>query len=102
MGNNYHKAARLFRYLSNCGVKKVVFSSTAAVYGTPQDDAPISETHPQNPINPMAKSKLAAETYLARAGNARRAFGRVALFQRLGRGALSAKKSARPIGPKAI
>jgi UDP-arabinose 4-epimerase len=64
MDNNYHKAAHLFDTLSDCGVKKIIFSSTAAVYGTPQNDAPISETHPLQPINPYGESKLAAETYL--------------------------------------
>ncbi|MDD5585984.1 MAG: UDP-glucose 4-epimerase GalE [Alphaproteobacteria bacterium] len=64
MGNNYHKAARLFDTLSDCGVKKIVFSSTAAVYGTPESDASIPETHPLRPINPYGESKLAAETYL--------------------------------------
>ncbi|HAX91324.1 MAG TPA: UDP-glucose 4-epimerase GalE [Rhodospirillaceae bacterium] len=64
MENNYHKAQRLFDTLCDSGVKRVVFSSTAAVYGTPVSEAPIAEDHPQKPINPYGESKLLAETYL--------------------------------------
>jgi UDP-arabinose 4-epimerase len=64
MDNNFRKAARLFDSLCACDVKKVVFSSTAAVYGTPRNDAPIPETHSLHPINPYGESKLAAESYL--------------------------------------
>lgn len=62
--NNVQKATRLFDCLNACGVKRVVFSSTAAVYGTPVNDAPIQESHPLCPINPYGESKLAAESYL--------------------------------------
>ncbi len=62
--NNYRKAQILFDTVCAHGVKRAVFSSTAAVYGTPQSDAPIKEDHPQKPINPYGESKLLAETYL--------------------------------------
>jgi len=62
--NNYHKACRLFDALCQKGIKRVVFSSTAAVYGTPVSDAPIAEDHPRQPINPYGEAKLLAETYL--------------------------------------
>jgi len=62
--NNYRKAQKLFDTVCACGVKRVVFSSTAAVYGTPISDAPIAEDHPQKPINPYGESKLLSETYL--------------------------------------
>jgi len=68
MQNNFHKAARLFDTVLACGVDKVVFSSTAAVYGTPRHDGPLSETDPLLPINPYGESKLAAETYLRSMG----------------------------------
>jgi len=64
MENNYHKAQKLFDTVCACGVNRVVFSSTAAVYGTPVSDAPIAEDHPQKPINPYGESKLLSETYL--------------------------------------
>src|SRR5207249_272196 len=42
------------------GVKHIVFSSSAAVYGTPQK-VPIPEDHPKDPINPYGESKLSME-----------------------------------------
>jgi UDP-glucose 4-epimerase len=45
-------------------VKKIVFSSTAAVYGIPESNEPISELTPTNPINPYGQSKLMAEKVL--------------------------------------
>jgi len=64
MENNFHKAQHLFDTVAGCGIKHVVFSSTAAVYGTPRDETPLKEDHPLKPINPYGESKLAAETYL--------------------------------------
>jgi len=46
------------------GVKKFIFSSTAATYGEPQI-VPIPEDHPKAPINPYGKSKLTFEQILA-------------------------------------
>src|ERR1700736_1339961 len=46
------------------GVKKLIFSSTAATYGEPEI-VPISENHRKNPINPYGKSKLVFEQILA-------------------------------------
>jgi len=43
-----------------CDVKKIVFSSTAAVYGEPEEQ-PIAETAPTNPTNPYGETKLAFE-----------------------------------------
>jgi UDP-glucose-4-epimerase GalE len=45
-------------------VPAIVFSSTAAVYGTPEQ-IPISEDAPLQPINPYGASKLAAERAVA-------------------------------------
>lgn len=45
-------------------VPAIVFSSTAAVYGTPEQ-MPISEDAPLQPINPYGASKLAAERAVA-------------------------------------
>ena len=48
-----------------CGAQRVVFCSTAAVYGDPDADLlPLSETDPVAPINPYGESKLAAEQVL--------------------------------------
>ena len=46
------------------GVKHIVFSSTAATYGTPEV-ASIPETAPTTPINPYGHSKLMVERLLA-------------------------------------
>ncbi len=45
-------------------VKKIVFSSTAAVYGEPKQ-VPIREDHPKAPINPYGETKWMFETILA-------------------------------------
>jgi len=46
------------------GVRKFIFSSTAATYGEPET-VPIAEDHPKAPINPYGKSKLVFEQILA-------------------------------------
>jgi len=51
------------------GVDRLVFSSTAAVFGQPQADR-IDEDHPQRPINPYGASKLMVERILADAATA--------------------------------
>ena len=61
--NNRDKAAVFFRTIADKGVKHIVFSSTAAVYGEPEG-SPISETAPTRPINPYGQSKLEAELAL--------------------------------------
>lgn len=47
----------------------IVFSSTAAVYGTP-DAVPIDEDHPKRPVNPYGETKLAVERALEAYGRA--------------------------------
>jgi UDP-glucose 4-epimerase len=62
--NNTANTLTLLEALSETGVRKLVFSSTCATYGTPAR-VPISETEPQSPINPYGRSKLAVEWMLA-------------------------------------
>lgn len=62
--NNRDKAKVFFNTIAEAGVKHVVFSSTAAVYGEVTEPDPIVETRPTKPINPYGQSKLEAETYL--------------------------------------
>jgi UDP-glucose-4-epimerase GalE len=62
--NNRDKAKIFFDVLSRQKVDKVIFSSTAAVYGEPAGDAPITEDCPGLPINPYGQSKLEAEAAL--------------------------------------
>ena len=61
--NNTGKTALLLDQMLKNGVNKIVFSSTAATYGAPQENY-IKETTPQIPINPYGKSKLMIETIM--------------------------------------
>ena len=58
--NNTRNTLNLLRCCQKFGVKKFVFSSTAAVYGEPQEN-PVSESCLTNPINPYGCSKLMSE-----------------------------------------
>jgi UDP-glucose 4-epimerase len=58
--NNTQNTLNLLRCCQQFGVKQFVFSSTAAVYGEPQEN-PVRETLPTNPINPYGRSKLMSE-----------------------------------------
>lgn len=58
--NNTAGMVKLLEVMQECGVKNIVFSSTAATYGVPKE-IPILETTPQNPINPYGESKLMME-----------------------------------------
>lgn len=50
--------------MQRCGVPCIVFSSSAAVYGSP-DTTPIPEDHPRRPINPYGRTKAMIEDILA-------------------------------------
>jgi len=62
--NNMVGAIHLLKCMLEHDVKEMVFSSTAAVYGEPQQ-MPIPEDHPLAPINPYGWSKLFIEKMLA-------------------------------------
>jgi UDP-glucose 4-epimerase len=61
---NLSSALTMLDVLRDEGVKKFVFSSTAAVYGDPVE-VPIREDHPKQPVNPYGETKLAFERALA-------------------------------------
>ena len=61
--NNTVKALSLLNAMVERGIKKFIFSSTCATYGTPVR-VPIDENHPQDPINPYGASKRAFERAL--------------------------------------
>jgi UDP-glucose 4-epimerase len=46
-----------------CGIKRFIFSSTAAVYGNP-DQVPVTEEAPTRPLSPYGSSKLMSEIML--------------------------------------
>ncbi|KMM61966.1 UDP-glucose 4-epimerase [Bacillus glycinifermentans] len=60
---NTIKSCSFFETILQEGVKHIVFSSTAAVYGI-TGDKPIRETAPLEPVNPYGESKLMIEKYL--------------------------------------
>ena len=67
--NNLITAQRLLVSMEKHGVRKLVFSSTAATYGEPKR-IPIRETDPKEPTNPYGETKLAIENMLKWCGQA--------------------------------
>ncbi|WP_266157753.1 UDP-glucose 4-epimerase GalE [Dyella silvatica] len=67
--NNVVGTLNLLQAMRVAGVGKLVFSSTAAVFGNPVVDV-IDESHPTHPINPYGASKLMAERILSDAAAA--------------------------------
>ena len=61
--NNVVGALSLVAAMQRCGVSRIVFSSTCAVYGMP-DALPIEETEATRPINVYGRTKLAVENFL--------------------------------------
>ena len=58
---NYGATATILELLIKYNIHNFIFSSTAAVYGSPDHSNPIKEDDPKNPISPYGASKLAAE-----------------------------------------
>lgn len=67
--NNVMGTWNLLEAMRGAGVDKLVFSSTAAVYGEPVE-VPIPESHPTRPTNPYGETKLAVERMLSAYGSA--------------------------------
>ena len=62
--NNVGGTLNLLSAMIESGISKIVFSSTAAVYGEPENDAPIEEDHRLLPINAYGMSKFMVEKIL--------------------------------------
>ena len=62
-GNNTVATHTLLSAAVDAGVKHILFSSTAAVYGAPET-VPVAEDDPKQPINPYGASKLMTEWML--------------------------------------
>ncbi|ADC62889.1 UDP-glucose 4-epimerase GalE [Allochromatium vinosum] len=62
--NNVAGTLTLLEAMRDHAIPHIVFSSTCATYGIP-DRTPITEDHPQRPINPYGASKLMVERMLA-------------------------------------
>ncbi|MDQ1730804.1 MAG: UDP-glucose 4-epimerase, partial [Pseudonocardiales bacterium] len=67
--NNVGGSLGLLEAMRETGVRRIVFSSTAATYGEPRS-VPISETDPAAPTNPYGASKLAVDQMLTGYANA--------------------------------
>jgi len=76
--NNVGGSIALLSAMAAKGVRQMVFSSSATVYGEPER-LPITEDHPLRPVNPYAKNKLIVEHILADQAAADRAFHYAAL-----------------------
>ena len=61
--NNVGGALSVLRAAVETGVKHLIFSSSAATFGNPVE-TPITESHPQRPINAYGETKLAIERAL--------------------------------------
>lgn len=61
--NNVGGTISLLQAMKSCQVKKIVFSSSATVYGIPQY-LPLDEKHPTNPESPYGQTKLQIEAIL--------------------------------------
>jgi len=61
--NNVTAGLVLLEEMRKCEISRIVFSSTAAVYGEPQTQ-PIQESDPLDPTNPYGETKLAFERAL--------------------------------------
>ncbi|MDY6896981.1 MAG: UDP-glucose 4-epimerase GalE, partial [Cyanobacteriota bacterium] len=58
--NNTRNTLNLLQCCHRTGINKLIFSSTAAVYGEPEK-IPVTESTPTQPINPYGRSKLMSE-----------------------------------------
>ena len=67
--NNLVNTLKLLEAMRAHGVDKLIFSSSAAIFGEPEY-TPLDEAHPQRPINPYGRSKLMVEQILADYGRA--------------------------------
>ena len=61
--NNVAGSVELLKAMDKHGCKKIVFSSSATVYGTPEY-LPLDEDHPVSPVNPYGQTKLMVENIL--------------------------------------
>lgn len=62
--NNVTGSLCLLAAMREAGIARLVFSSTCATYGDPLE-RPITEGHPQHPVNPYGRTKLMVEQALA-------------------------------------
>jgi UDP-glucose 4-epimerase len=61
--NNFKTTLKILRGCMGTGVKKIIFSSTSAIYGNPEK-FPTSEDSLPNPMSPYSLDKFSSENYL--------------------------------------
>ncbi len=70
---NFRATKEILEICLRNDIHKFIFSSTAAVYGSPLNQNPIKENDPKIPVSPYGESKLAAEReverFLSHSGN---------------------------------
>lgn len=76
--NNIAGTLALVRVMREAGVCRIVFSSSATVYGVPQS-LPLTESHPLGPVNPYGHTKAMVEQILTDVCAADAQFGAVSL-----------------------
>ncbi|WP_461828695.1 UDP-glucose 4-epimerase GalE [Aquifex sp.] len=76
--NNVANTLNLLEVMEEFGVKNFIFSSSAAVYGIPEE-IPISEEAPLNPINPYGETKATVERILRDLKNSGKDFRYISL-----------------------
>ena len=62
---NVEGSRMLLQAMADAGVRRIVFSSSAAIYGNPHG-VPITEEHPKRPVNPYGQTKLDMEREIER------------------------------------
>ena len=65
---NFEKAKTFLNICFKNGLKKIIFSSTASIYGDPNNQQ-VLESDPPNPLNPYADSKLKLENFIIQKSN---------------------------------
>jgi UDP-glucose 4-epimerase len=61
--NNVVKSLHFFNHLRVCGVNNIIYSSSAAVYGEPEN-IPLTENSALRPVNPYGRTKMMVEQIL--------------------------------------
>lgn len=62
--SNFVGTLNVCEAMLKAGIKRVVFASSAAIYGNNGEGTPIDEDTPKSPLTPYASDKLASEYYL--------------------------------------
>ena len=70
LSNNYNKTKTFLNFCFNQGLDKVIFSSTASVYGNRKKK--VQEKNKLSPSNPYALSKMKCEKFILSAGQKKR------------------------------